>query len=140
MFRNSHFALATHVLCVLAIRDPERTSSSMLATSVNTHAAFLRGLIGQLKAAGLVEVTLGKGGGARLARPAASISLLEVWRAVEPEPTLPTHARAPYEGCPVGCHILDVLAEVEAELDAAVAARLARTRVSELAETIRTRA
>ena len=78
MFRNSHFALATHALAALAIKDDCLVTSSMLAMSVGTNPAFLRMVLGRLKKAGLVELKLGKGGGSKLARPAASITLLDV--------------------------------------------------------------
>lgn len=136
MFRNSHFALATHVLCALAILEGP-TSSSQLARSVNTHPAFLRGLLGRLKAAGLVEMQLGKGGGARLARPATQISLLDVWRAVESDPDVPRPACAPDQGCPVGRTLPALLDEVALGLDAAIAAHLRRTRISQLVRQIR---
>jgi Rrf2 family protein len=136
VFRNSHFALATHVLCVLAILEGP-TSSSQLARSVNTHPAFLRGLLGRLKAAGLVEMQLGKGGGARLARPAAEISLLDVWRAVEPEPEVPRPACPPSQACPVGRRLPALLDTVALGLDAAIADHLRGTHVAELAEQIR---
>ena len=70
MFANSHFALATHVLTVLAVNEDRVLTSTQLAGSVNTNPAFLRTLLGRLRAAGLIAVSLGKGGGARLARPA----------------------------------------------------------------------
>ena len=62
MFQNSHFALAVHVLTALSIRD--RMTSVELAASVNTHPTFVRTLLGRLKEAGLVDVKMGKGGGA----------------------------------------------------------------------------
>ena len=55
MFRNSHFALAAHVLVILAIRKGERMSSTQMAQSINTNPAFLRVLLGRLKAAGFLE-------------------------------------------------------------------------------------
>src|SRR6266705_3376406 len=87
MFANSHFALGTHVVTALAVRgDGPPVTSTDLAQSVNTNPSFLRTLLGQLRRAGLIEVALGKGGGARLARPASRLTLADVYRAVERRP------------------------------------------------------
>ena len=82
MFNNSHFALATHALAAMALNPGQPISSAELAKSMGTNAAFLRTVLGRLKDAGLVNVALGKGGGARLAVPADQLTLWEVYEAV----------------------------------------------------------
>ncbi|MEQ9498847.1 MAG: Rrf2 family transcriptional regulator [Deltaproteobacteria bacterium] len=134
MFTNSHFALATHVLAVLTIRDEGPVTSAQLAQSINTNPAFLRALLGRLKKAGLVEVTLGKGGGAMLAKPAKKISLHDVYRAVDPEPERCLHRCEPNAECVVGRNITTVLDDVMDEVESAVAKKLARRNVQDVAE------
>lgn len=136
MFTNTHFALATHVLAVLAIRDEAPVTSSDLAFSVNTNPAFLRTLLGRLKKSGLIEVTLGKGGGARLARPAKKITLLDVYRAVDPTPEHALHRCTPNAECLVGRNIKAVLGEVMDDVESAVEKKLARRNVADVAQEI----
>ncbi len=136
MFSNTHFALATHVLSVLAIRDEAPVTSSDLAFSVHTNPAFLRTLLGRLKKAGLIEVTLGKGGGARLARPAKKITLLDVYRAVDPDPDRALHRCDPNVECVVGRNIKAVLGDVMDDVESAVERRLARRNVADVAQEI----
>ena len=76
--------MAAHALAVLA-QSRAGYPSVYVAASVNTHAVFLRRILGDLVAAGLVAVREGRAGGYRLARPPERITLADVYRAVEPE-------------------------------------------------------
>ena len=134
MFANSHFALATHVMTVLAVhRDQGPVTSAQIARSINTNPAFLRTLLGQLREAGLIETSLGKGGGARLARAASRVTLADVYRAVEKRPAIQMHRCAPSKQCIVGRNILPLLDEVVEDVETAALRRLAGTTVADLA-------
>jgi Rrf2 family protein len=134
MFANSHFALATHVMTVLAVhRDQGRVTSAQIARSINTNPAFLRTLLGQLREAGLIDISLGKGGGARLARAASRVTLADVYRAVEKRPAMQLHRCAPNKACVVGRNILPLLDDVVADVETAALRRLAGTTVADLA-------
>lgn len=139
MFANSHFALATHVLVSLALHDASPLTSAELARSVNTNPAFLRTLLGRLRQAGLIDVALGKGGGASLARPAARLTLADVYRAVERRPPARLHRCEPSRRCLVGRNILPVLQGVVRDVESAALGRLAATTVARLAEEVRRR-
>jgi Rrf2 family protein len=134
MFANSHFALATHVMTVLAVhRDEGPVTSARLARSINTNPAFLRTLLGQLREAGLIEISLGKGGGARLARTASRVTLADVYRAVEKRPPVQLHRCAPDKRCVVGRNILPLLDDVVSDVESAALRRLAGTTIADLA-------
>ena len=60
-------------------------SSAELARATQVPYPFLRRVLGKLTAAGLVQSLRGRAGGARLARPARAISLLDVARAIDPD-------------------------------------------------------
>src|SRR6266545_756386 len=74
--------MAAHALAVLA-QSRDGYPSAYVASSVNTHAVFLRRILGDLVAAGLVDAREGRSGGYRLAKPAEKITLADVYRAVE---------------------------------------------------------
>jgi Rrf2 family protein len=139
MFANSHFALATHVVTSLAVDEGRPLTSAELARSVNTNPSFLRTLLGRLRRAGLIEVALGKGGGARLARPASKLTLADVYRAVERRPPVQLHRSAPSRRCVVGRNILPLLEVVVHDVESAALDRLARTTVAELAARVQRR-
>jgi Rrf2 family protein len=136
VFANSHFALATHLLTALAVHKAGPVTSAQLARSVNTNPAFVRVLLGQLREAGLVEMSLGKGGGARLAKPAARLTLADVYRAVEHRPPVPLHRCRPSQGCVVGRNILPLLEGVVQEIESATLQQLARKTVADLASQV----
>ena len=130
---NTRFAVAVHVLTFLQTQGGAPATSELIASSVNTNASLVRRLLSQLARAGLTTSQMGTGGGALLARPAQSITLLDVYRAIDDdEAVIPMHA-APNPRCPVGRHIQGVL---ETRIDAAERAlrdELARTTVADLA-------
>ncbi len=102
MITNCRFAMAVHVLAVLAYKDGDPVSSQFLSASVNTNPVIIRRLLLALQAARLVETRKGPWAGSRLSRSAAHITLADVYRAVKvPEPFgLPR--RQPNGHCPVG--------------------------------------
>lgn len=99
--------MALHALTVLTHLEKQAISSDYLAGSVNTHAVFLRRIMRDLAKSGLVETREGRKGGYRLARPAKTIFLDEIYLAVEapnllspnnaePNPLCPTSLGMPY--------------------------------------------
>ena len=60
-----------------------RVSSTQLALETGLPAATVQKLVSKLAAAGLLRASRGAGGGLKLARPAAAISLADIVEAVE---------------------------------------------------------
>jgi Rrf2 family protein len=132
---NTRFAVATHLLSFLSVAGERLVTSDQVAASVNTHPALLRRLLSSLRAAGLVETQLGPGGGARLAKPAAEITLLEVYRAVERDDDLFALGRlSPNPECPMGAHIRDTLESVLAAPQEALRHALAQVTIREVCQ------
>lgn len=129
--QNTHFALATHVLAVLALQGGT-LSSPQLAVRVGTNAAFLRGVLGRLQEAGLVASKKGKGGGTRLARDAAQITLLDVFRATDGRVRV-MHHDCSSARCTMAAGVPEVLTRLDARLDAALARELRALTVAEVA-------
>ena len=132
--------MAAHVLGMLALREREGlgpATSEELAASVNTNPVVVRRLVGELRRAGLVRTRRGAGGGTSLARPAAQISLRQVYDAVEEIghllPCAPGTART---RCDLGARAHAVLRDVMADAEEALRARLAETTVAMLADRI----
>ena len=108
---SSRFAVAVHILTLLETSGGEPVTSERIAGSVNTNPAVVRRILSMLARAGLTRSQLGTGGGALLARPAAEITLLEVYRAVEEGDLFALHNERPNPRCPVGRHIQCALEE-----------------------------
>jgi len=71
------------VLALSRAADGQRLSVRRIAADERIPQRFLPLVMGDLVRAGLVEGTVGRSGGYRLAKPSAEISLLEVVEAVE---------------------------------------------------------
>ena len=108
---SGRFTVALHVLAYIAtFSEQKKVTSAFLAESVNTNAVIIRNILLQLKAAGLIRVDRGTGG-AYLQQPADEISLLDVYRAVEPLENgklFRIHENA-NKDCPVGRNIREIL-------------------------------
>ena len=132
MLSNTHFSMAVHVLSALAYSEGEIVASEDLARTMGTNPSFLRGLIGQLRDAGLVETRLGKGGGTLLARPAGKISLHNVYQATELQPVLKTHECDSRSRCPVAKGMEGMLGSVNERLEKALEKELKKITVADL--------
>ncbi|MDM7920799.1 MAG: Rrf2 family transcriptional regulator, partial [Pyrinomonadaceae bacterium] len=82
MAANSQFAMAVHILTMLAKDRDAFMKSDRLASSVNTNAVVIRRVLGQLGHAGLVVSQTGAAGGTRLAKSPSEIDLSSVYKAV----------------------------------------------------------
>lgn len=134
---STRFAIGVHILTVLAFLEGEVVSSSVLAASVNTSAAFIRQVLIQLTRAGLVRSKLGKGGGTLLARRADRIRLDEVYLATSSQPTVALHRSKPNQGCPVGRSIQPLLSKVLGRAEKALLEELRGVTVAAIVAGIR---
>lgn len=108
---SSRFTLAIHIMiCLDTFKDKYKVTSDFLAGSTNVNPVIVRKLLGQLKAASLVEVARGSGG-TQLTLPLDEITFLDVYRAVEcvENGELFHFHENPSEKCPVGRSIHSIL-------------------------------
>ena len=132
MLSNTHFSLAVHLLSALAFNEGQVVGSEMLARGMGTNPSFLRGLIGQLRDAGLVDTRLGKGGGSSLARPADQITLLDIYQVTELKPALTAHACDKKSPCPVARNMERMLEDLNRKLEDTVTTELQKTTLADL--------
>lgn len=108
---SSRFTLAIHILaCIDTFKDDYKVTSDFLAGSTNVNPVIVRKILGQLKAAGLVEVARGSGG-ASIPKPLEEITFLDIYQAVEcvESGELFHFHENPNSNCPVGKNIHNVL-------------------------------
>lgn len=98
-------------MAALAVNGGE-LRSAVLARSVNAEPSFVRRVVSKLAKAGLVTTTRGKGGACALARPAAAITVLDIYRASEAPPAFALHAYPVQQGCRVSRNIRGCMAAV----------------------------
>jgi Rrf2 family protein len=131
------FSVAAHVMTALGYHEGERVSSAQLAEGIHANPSFVRKSLSKLAKAGLVETARGKHGASWLARPAAQITLLDIYRASEAPLTFALHDYPVEQSCPVSPHIKSCLGNVLERAQASFEAALANITLAELVRGIR---
>ena len=136
MAANSQFAIAVHILTVLAKAGEENNvKSDYIAASVNTNPVVIRRLLGDLSQAKLVASQTGAHGGTRLAKCPKEINLADVHQAVSCGQTFALH-RKTNDDCPVGKNIQCVLEKLQTEINDVVEAKLAQFSLQSVLEAV----
>ena len=135
MSDSQRFPVAAHALAYLAHKgafSPQAAvSSAELACSIPTNPVVVRRTTALLAKAGLIGTRTGAGGGAWLKRPAESITLDQVLRAVHGC----AHLGAPppgAQGCPVGERIPKAIKAAIEAVDEAAGECLSKITVADL--------
>jgi Rrf2 family protein len=136
MAANTRFAVAVHATGLIAFGDRFAVTSDTIAKSVGTNPVVVRRLLGQLVRAGLVEAKKGHGGGAALARPAAKISLGDIYRAVSSGPLLAIPSSKQPAACPLARVAAPVLALFFQPAEASFLARLDQTSLAQVIDEV----
>jgi Rrf2 family protein len=132
---NTRFAVATHVLTLLATFPDEALTSEAIAGSVQTNPVVIRRILGTLREAGFVSALQGPGGGFVLAVEPDAVSLREVYEAVAGRNVIAVHD-APNRRCPVGKNIGALLDGVVAKAEQAMLDSLGRVTVGALVKKV----
>src|SRR3954470_3490982 len=132
MTGNSRFAVSVHILAYLAYRQAAAVPSAEIASSVDTNPVVIRRLLSALVKARLVRALKGASGGFSLASTPENISLLAIYRAVEPQPNHGLRSFSPNHKCPVGAKIEAILQEVFFKAQASMEAELARVSLADI--------
>ena len=131
---SSRFTIAVHILvCTAMFQECEKVTSAFLAGSIGVNPVIVRNVLGQLSAAGLVEIRAGVGG-AHLARPAEEITLLDLFRAVEKDEALFHFHENPNPLCPVGRNIHTVMDSRLTDIQSAMERQMAETTLRQLVD------
>jgi Rrf2 family protein len=135
----TRFAVAVHILLLLATEPSGQVTSGRIAESVGTNPVVIRRLAGQLARAGLVRIRRGPGG-AELARPTDAITLADVWAAMRRPglPLLPTHRGPQHGGDDLGRSVPALLRGVLDDAERAMEQRLAGVTLQSLLATAAT--
>ncbi len=136
MAANSQFAIAVHVLALLAKGGEENVTSVCVAKSVNTNPVVIRRLLCNLNQAKLVVSQTGGAGGTRLVRPPDEIRLNEIYRAVSGGEVFALHRQTPNQNCLIGKNIQTVLENLQTEIDEIIEQKLAEYTLQDIIESV----
>ena len=136
---TSKFTIAIHIITAIDyFGDTMKVTSSFLAGSVGANPVIVRNVMGNLKAAGLIETSQGKSG-IRLARKLDEITFYDIYRAVEcvDDRGLFHFHENPSIRCPVGRNIHRALDGKLRKVQDAMEAELRRITVADVESDIR---
>jgi Rrf2 family protein len=137
MRTSCRFAMAVHVLAVLAYKEGDRATSALLAGSINTNPVIVRRLLLALQRARLVETGKGAGSGSRLSRSPGRINLAQVYKAVEAADPFAKPTKKPNEACPVGHCIRETLERIFASAQSALEQDLEKTTLANVIDAVK---
>lgn len=137
MLSSSRFIVAVHAMSVLArFTGKGPVCSATVAQSVHTNPVVIRRLMTELEKANLVRSVAGRSGGFELNRDPASISLADVYFAVEDENVFRMHKTDPDAACPVAAQLGKILSAPLRAAECALHTSLAKTSIRDVALSI----
>ena len=131
---SSRFTLAVHILIVIeTFKHEQKVTSELMASSANVNPTVIRRLLQQLKKADIVTVRRGSGG-ADITRPLEDITLLDIYRAVEPVENgqLFHFHEGPNPLCPVGRNIHRIMDHRLEEIQNAMEDKMRRITIADI--------
>ena len=134
----TRFSIAVHVLAILGIETASEPTSEYMAKSIGVNPVMVRNVTGMLRRAGLVMSHQGRAG-THLAKRLDTLTLLDVYRAVDAAEELFAMHEKPNPNCPVGGNIEAVLEPILSEAQKAMEEKLGVTTMESIAEQIRRR-
>ncbi|HKB92109.1 MAG TPA: Rrf2 family transcriptional regulator [Opitutaceae bacterium] len=132
MSTNARFAVGVHVLIYLAAKPEEPVTSADIACSVNTNPVVIRRLLSTLREAKIVAAQKGAVGGFTLAMDPQKLSLLAIYRAVEPAQALAFPRAEANHHCPIGAKVHAVLEGVFSQAQSALERELDRVTLGDM--------
>ncbi|MFC4533693.1 Rrf2 family transcriptional regulator [Sphaerisporangium dianthi] len=135
MSANSRLTIAAHALVWISLYQRQGrgvATSEQIGGSANTNPVVIRRLLGDLRRAGLVESRRGVGAGWSLTRELESITLLDVYEAIEPGPLFAMHRATPNQGCVVGYGIQPAMRGIYEGVEETLRRELARVTLEDV--------
>lgn len=133
MKSSERLSAALHVLVHMAERPDAALTSAAMAAFVGTNPVVIRRGFAGLREAGIVSSVKGHGGGWRLARPAAAITLAEIQHALGERVVALTAFDVPQPTCLILRAVTAALDEAMQEAERALDRRLATLTLADIA-------
>ena len=136
---TSKFTIAVHIITAIDFfKDTEKVTSSFLAGSVGANPVIVRNVMGNLKEAGIIDISQGKSG-ITLAKKLDQITFYDIYKAVDcvnDEGLFHFHEN-PSMDCPVGRNIHKALDEELLDIQNAIENQMKSITVSKVVDRTR---
>ena len=136
---TSRFTIAVHIITAIDyFKDSKKVTSNFLAGSVGANPVIVRNVMGNLKEAGIIDISQGKSG-ISLAKRLDDITFYDIYRAVDSvsdEGLFHFHEN-PNTNCPVGRNIHKAVDEKLLKVQQAMEAEMKQITLSDVVEDTR---
>src|SRR5262249_44227857 len=133
------FAVAVHMLALMAGGGGEAIKTDQIGGGVHTKTVGVRRILCSLSRAGVVVPPTGAAGGSRRGREGGAGCVVGVYRAGGEGGVFALHRQSPSRRCLVGGGIESVLKDVLGEVNLAVERVLAKTTIEQVFQSVRER-
>lgn len=133
MKRNSRLSLALHALGHMAYDAEHAQTSAEIAAHAGTNPVVVRRVLGKLREAGLLTSERGHSGGWRLARAPHSITLADVYIALD-ERLISASADTDQHQCSLEHALHDRVSQIMQDVERSLLERLANTTIADVRE------
>jgi Rrf2 family protein len=123
MNKDQRLSSAIHILIALDYVKDFLTSKE-LAVSLQSNAGFIRRILSQLSRAGLLVTEKRKGGGSKLVRDPAKITIGEIYMSLGHNRIFKSFDKEPFKKCKVSCCIKSSLDQVYEDIEGAMLNRM----------------
>ena len=136
---TSKFTIAIHVITAIDyFKDHEKVTSNFLAGSIGANPVIVRNVMGNLKEAGIIDISQGKSG-ISLAKKLDDITFYDIYKAVDSvsdEGLFHFHEN-PNANCPVGRNIHKAVDEKLLKVQQAMETEMKQITLSDVVEDTR---
>ncbi|MCV3273876.1 Rrf2 family transcriptional regulator [Roseobacter sinensis] len=132
MKRNSRLSLALHTLSHMAGEPGRVRTSADIADHAGTNPVVVRRVLGKLREAGLLTSEKGHAGGWQLAKAADSITLADVYLALDERLVAGSGGDAESSHCSVETGLQSRVAEVLDDIEESLVERLRETKITDV--------
>ena len=136
---TSKFTIAVHIITAIDyFKDSKKVTSSFLAGSVGANPVIVRNIMGELKEAGIIDISQGKSGIA-LAKELDEITFYDIYKAVDnvyKEGLFHFHEN-PNPDCPVGRNIHNAIEGRLTDIQQAMEEKMKKITLAEVVDDTR---
>ena len=136
---TSKFTIAVHIITAIDyFKDSTQVTSSFLAGSVGANPVIVRNIMGDLKQAGIIDISQGKSGIA-LAKKLEEITFFDIYKAVDSvnEEGLFHFHENPKPDCPVGRNIHKAIKGKLSDIQKAMEEKMKKITLAEVVDDTR---
>jgi Predicted transcriptional regulator len=136
---SSKTSIGIHIMILVALYgDKCKLTGNIISRSTGINSVIIRNLLGDLQETGLIQITRGVGG-TQLAIPVENISVYDIFSAVDSESLteiIAFHSN-PYQECPVGSVIQNVLKSPYSRIENAMVEAMKKEKLLDVITTVK---